>query len=256
MNRVLKSADLVLMRDRESQSLLEQLAYHPPAGQVFETADCALNTVPSDQTRLRTILQKEGICQDSKPWVSFNLSSYIDVYVRAYKGKGIGKDNFLAIMAETIDRTMENLGVRVVLVITQPMDLTIAGEMLEKSCHRASIPLISNREYSYQDICAVFSAMTLHVGMRTHSLILASSVFTPVLGIIATPKNRGYMCSIDQQRRMVEFDNFTADSFARAVQDAWENRETIRAELRQSVAREKQKASGAADHLRPFLSAN
>jgi len=253
LRRVLESSDLILLRDAESVKLLENLGLNYFSDIMFNAADCALNTIPSNKQRLNEICNKEDILRGDMSWVSFNISSYIDVYVRGYKGRGIGKEKFLNLIAEVIDMMIENLSVSVVLVITQPMDLQIANQLLAKLKNQRFIKLISNREYTYQDIASVFSSVEIHVGMRTHSLILASSVLTPVVGIIATPKNRGYMCSIEQDDRMVEFKNMTVDSLYTVIRSTWDDRRTIRAELGPIIGREKKKASSSADYLKQYM---
>jgi len=117
------------------------------------------------------------------------------------------------------------------------------------------IRMIKNPDYTYAELAGVFSRAQIHVGMRTHSLILASSVVTPVVGIISTPKNRGYMKSIKQDERMVEFDVLTADYLADMVTTTWNNRQALREELAPIIAAEKAKAAGATEFLQPFLGA-
>lgn len=251
--RVLESSEILLLRDRESEEILPTLPANSFHDKVIESADCALNTVPGNTGRMDEIRDKEKILIGEAPWISLNISSYIDVYVRGYKGKGIGRDSFLDLVAEAADRIIHDLKVNIVVVITQPMDIPIAEQMLSRIRNRDRVRMISNKNYSYLDLALVFSRVEMHVGMRTHSLILASSALTPIVGIIATPKNRGYMRSIEQEERMVEFSNLTADTLFNALMDTWMKREQIRQELGPIIEREKEKASRAADHLAKFL---
>ncbi|MFQ5598704.1 MAG: polysaccharide pyruvyl transferase family protein [Nitrospiria bacterium] len=253
LHRILQSTSLIMLRDRESSELLEKLSLVPERSRLFSTADCALNTVPSDEDFLSEIHTKEGIFGGTRPWMSVNINSYIDVYVRAYRGKGVGTESFLSIMANVIDRIIDAFNVNIVVVVTQPMDIPITQRMLAKVQKREHVKMISNKDYSYQDIAAIFSKMEMHLGMRTHSLILASSVLTPIVGIIATPKNRGYMRSIEQDARMVEFQNFSVDSLFTVLKSTWEQREKIRGELAPIIEREKGKARQAAQYLKDFL---
>ncbi|OIP62629.1 MAG: hypothetical protein AUK29_08045 [Nitrospirae bacterium CG2_30_53_67] len=255
LNRVLNSSEIVLLRDRESRTLLQELQPSFPSERVFQTADCALNTIPGDQDRLVQIQTKEGILTGSRPWMSFNISSYIDVYMRGYKGKGFGRDKFLEIMARVLESACREFGVNPLMVVTQPMDIPINKELLARARDGHRVKIISNTEYSYRDLALVLSKVDLHIGMRTHSLILASSVLTPVVGIIATPKNRGFMCSIEQEERMIEFDHFSEEIVHKVLQTTWYNRHKIKQGLAPIIAREKKKAEGAADLLRKYLCA-
>jgi polysaccharide pyruvyl transferase WcaK-like protein len=219
---------------------------------LFMGADCALNVVPSDEKRLEHIRAQENILNGNRPSVGFNINSYIDAFVRN-GGPGIGKDNFLRIMASVIDRTIDTLGVDAVLVITQPMDLAIAHELLDKIRHRQRIRLISNKTYSHGDIAKVLSRLEIFTGMRTHSLILSTAVGTPVAGIIAYPKNRGYLRSIEMGDQMIEFSDFSEANLWKLIEQTWKRRRALKERLIPIIEREKQKARHSADLLQPFL---
>jgi len=252
LRRVLDSSEKVIVRDRESLKLLDSLGYGNNG--VVLAADCALNVPPAAPERVNEILKNEGLLQSDRKAVSFNISSYIDVYVRGKK-KGLGREKFVRIINNTLNRLVETLDVEVAFVITQPMDLDIASEALADLRNPDRVKLLSNKTYSHGELAGVFSRMELHIGMRTHSLILASAQCTPVVGIIATPKNRGFMMSIDQEERMVEFgDDFGEESLERSITSCWENRELIRGELKKITEREKKKAGDSALLLKSYFS--
>ena len=252
MRRVLDSSDYVIVRDKESIQMLR--TRNLSCRNLIVGADCALNVSPASDERLGLIKEKEGILGKRDTYLSFNISSYLDVFV-SDKGRRIGTEKFIEIIAHTLDRIVTEMGKKVIMVITQPMDLNIAGEVLNKVRHRQEITLISNKEYSHNDIAAILSEVEMHIGMRTHSLILATSGCTPTIGIIATPKNRGYMKSIGQDDRMIEFgDTFNVSNLTQLIKRTWENRTIIRKELEPIMTREKEKARSSAQYLRGFLS--
>lgn len=249
--RVLRSSEKIIVRDSESMKLLDTLGYGRNG--VVQAADCALSVSPAPPERVEEILRDEGILQSGRRAVSVNVSTYIDVYVRGKK-KGLPREEFIGAIRHTMDWIIENLGTEIAFVITQPMDLGIAGEVLSGVRHPDMVRLISNRKYSHAELAGIFSRMELHVGMRTHSLILASARCTPVVGIIATPKNRGYMMSIEQGERMVEFDeSFGAETLVKAIGSCWEAREKIRAGLAPIMERERKKAAASALLLKDYL---
>ena len=94
----------------------------------------------------------------------------------------------------------------------------------------------------------------MHVGMRTHSLILATSACTPTVGIIATPKNRGYMKTIEQDQQMIEFRNtFTTNNLMGLIEKTWKDRREIKKRLQPIMVREKQKAKNSSKYLERYL---
>jgi polysaccharide pyruvyl transferase WcaK-like protein len=249
--KVLQSSEKIIVRDYESIKLLDALGYARDG--VVQAADCALSVSPASAERVDEILREEGILQSGKSAVSFNVSSYIDVYVRG-KGKGLARGRFVEIMKNTMDWIVEEFGVEIAFVITQPMDLEIAGEVLRGVKHGDMVRLVSNRKYSHRELAGIFSRMEIHIGMRTHSLILASARCTPVVGIIATPKNRGYMMSIEQDERMVEFgERFGEEPLRQAIRSCWDARGKIRNELAAIMERERAKAARSALLLRDYL---
>ncbi|HEX9876466.1 MAG TPA: polysaccharide pyruvyl transferase family protein [Gammaproteobacteria bacterium] len=250
LRKVLDASDVIILRDTES---LDEI----PADGGYEArirtgADCALSIDPPSALDIDRIIEEEDLQANGKPYITFNVNSYIDVFVRA-RGKRTGVEEFSAMIARSIDGILERLDRNIVVVVTQPMDMTITNKVLSKLADSSRIRLISNIKYTYAELAGVFSRAEIHVGMRTHSLILASSRLTPIVGIIATPKNRGYMRSIRQDERMIEFEDISAEVVIDRVLTTWENRQAIRSELERIIKEEKTKASRAAEFLGPYL---
>jgi polysaccharide pyruvyl transferase WcaK-like protein len=249
LRRVVQAANHVVVRDRESVEMCARAGI--ALDHVREGADCALNVQATRGAELDRILEKETHGAPGQPFLTVNINSYLDVFLK--RAQRAGEEDFIRIMAATVDRLIEDLKVRVVFVETQPMDLPLANKVFSAVRQRESICMIDNRTWSHRDLAGVFSRAQLHVGMRTHSLILASAMHTPVVGIICTPKNRGYMRSIEQAERMIEFDDFTADNLLARCQAVWAQREAIRADLDRIIPREQEKARGTARCLLPYL---
>jgi polysaccharide pyruvyl transferase WcaK-like protein len=250
LRRVLDASDKIILRDTESLGEL-------PVGGGYESrvlsgADCALSTEPAAADVIDRIVREEDLLAGGRPFLTFNVNSYIDVFVRN-RGERIAIVEFAALMGETVRRLLAKIDANIVIVVTQPMDLKITNKVLAHVGDKSRIRLVSNLKYSYGELTGIFSRAEMHVGMRTHSLILASSVNTPIVGIIATPKNRGYMRSIRQDERMVEFEDLTADSLTQKILRTWQARHGIRNELAPIIAGEKRKAAQAAEYLRPYL---
>ncbi len=250
LRRILDCAELIIVRDTVSEDLVREFGGLEKKLRIG--ADCALNVVQSSNECLKEIMREEGIFTGDKPTVGFNVNSYLDAFVRGTR-KGIGKETFLRIMSTVIDRTIDKFKTDAVLVITQPMDLGIAGELLRGLKNRNSIKLISNSRYSHNDIAKVLSRLEIFTGMRTHSLIMASAAGTPVAGIVAYPKNRGYLRSIGMGDQLIEFTDFSEENLWKLVERTWNNREELRRRLAPAIEREKAKARKSAELLRPYI---
>jgi polysaccharide pyruvyl transferase WcaK-like protein len=252
LRRVLEAADVIILRDEESLSEIPVNRNIEP--RIQRGADCALSIDRAVDERVDAIIDSEDLSPGGKPFLTFNVNSYIDVFVRV-RGKRIGIEEFSDLMSTAVNQVLSRVDANIVFVVTQPMDMKITNMVLSGIKQPGRIRMIKNPDYTYAELAGVFSRAQIHVGMRTHSLILASSVVTPVVGIISTPKNRGYMKSIRQDERMVEFDVLTADYLADMVVTTWNNREALREELAPIIAAEKTKAAGAARFLQPYLDA-
>jgi len=252
MRRVLDCSDLVIVRDMESIEMLNSLNLQH--NDVKIGADCALNISLPPVERIEQIKKNESIFEEKGRYLSFNISSYVGgVFVKGTK-KGIDINRFIQIIAETIDRIIEEMNKKIIIIITQLMDLSIARKILKKVYNRQSTTLISNKTYNHNEIAGILSKVEINVGMRTHSLILATSFCTPTICIIAYPKNRGYMKTIEQEERMIEFgDSFTTENLFTLIKDTWKNRGRIKRELEPVIAREKAKAKQSAGYLKKYL---
>jgi polysaccharide pyruvyl transferase WcaK-like protein len=250
LRRVLEAADVIILRDEESLGEIPE--NRDIESRIQSGADCALNIDPAEDERIEAIIKSEDLSPGGKPFLTFNVNSYIDVFVRS-RGKRIGIEEFAELMSTAINQVMSRLEANIVFVVTQPMDMKITNMVLSGIEQHDRIRMIKNPDYTFAELAGVFSRAQIHVGMRTHSLILASSVVTPVVGIISTPKNRGYMRSIKQDERMVEFDVLTADYLADMVVATWDNRQILREELAPIIVEEKGKAAGATEFLQQYL---
>lgn len=240
MQRVLDASPMLILRDEQSKHLLDRLQLRYQG--VHLAADCAINTTPPTNEHMDKIIRKEGLF-NSKGTLSFNINAYIDTWRQ--KGKRFGRERFLKIIGSTLDRLINTLDIDILYTITQVMDTEITAESLKYVQRRDRIRVVSNATYSYQEIAGLLQRADVHVGMRTHSLILAAAVLTPVVGINAYPKTAGFMRTIMQDNWLIDFDNLTTDNLTALLKRAWEQRGATRAAMAPFVRCEQTKARGS-----------
>jgi polysaccharide pyruvyl transferase WcaK-like protein len=251
LQKVLDCTNLLIVRDKESIDVLERLDTHHD--DIILAADCALNTLLPNSDRMSEIKKREGIFNDDHPYLSINLNDYLDVFVKE-SGKSIGRERFAQIIAEVVDRVVEEIGVKIIFVVTQAMDIRIVNEVIAKMKRSASVKVVSNKTYSHNDLAAIFAEVDMHVGMRTHSLILATASCTPSISIVYRPKNRGYMKTIEQSSRSIELDEFfDAESLYNLIYKTWQERENVKKDLIPIIEREKKKARMSAELLEKYI---
>jgi len=250
LRKVLAASKKVIVRDRLSVGTAKDV--HPEGPEPIIGADCALSVDGAPDARIDELARQHGVLQSGRPVLGFNVNVYVDIYVRG-QGAGIGTENFQGIVASVLDRAVRELGVEVLMVETQPMDLGMARAVLDRVKEKEHVGMVSNPPLSYSEIAGFLGRADAFVGMRTHSLILASSMHTPLSGIIAYPKNRGYLESIDRGDGMLEFKDFTAESLWKVVKSTYDDRAALKERLIPAVERERKRAGDCGRHLAPWL---
>lgn len=248
LNRVVDASPLLISRDVETGHLLQRLGIRYP--KIIVHADCALNTTPPPEERMNEIISKEGLLKNPKGTIGMNVNAYIDNW--GMRGTFTRQD-FSNVIAETVDRLIETLDVDVLYPVTQVMDLKVTRECVLASRYGNRIRIISNQDYTYEEIAALIQRLEIHAGLRTHTLIFAAAMNTPMVCIKSYPKSTGFMNTIQQSEWIIDFEDLTVENLYRIVLKAWEQREHTRRTLKPIVDVEKEKAKHSAQLINAFF---
>lgn len=234
-------SDAIMAREESSRELLLQVGV--PAERMPEVfADVAFINSPAPPERAAAILREHGIGPE-EPILGVNVNAYLDRWLGS--ASSLDRAGFIAEFARALDAVIEGCGPRVVFVITQVMDLRIAAEIRDRMTNRDRVPIVSNRNLSNQEIMAVLGRMSLFIGMRLHSLILAATMGAPVLPLAYAPKVRHFALTLGIGDTAFEFAGFSGERLAAAVTQAWGERETTRSRLKPAVAAARERARRA-----------
>ncbi|MCB0320844.1 MAG: polysaccharide pyruvyl transferase family protein, partial [Bdellovibrionales bacterium] len=186
--RILMNAcDLITLRDEDSRDLALDLGV---TQELVLTGDSAFTNPISSAERASAILKENNIQESGNHLLGVNVTVYIDSWLQP--GERVsGKDALFQAIADAVEHVKKNASESVIPIIfcTQPMDEGVSKQL--SSLIQA--PIIDNSRYLSHDIQAVMQKTELLVGMRFHSLILASAVGTPIIGMNYAPKVRGYL---------------------------------------------------------------
>ncbi|HXE57872.1 MAG TPA: polysaccharide pyruvyl transferase family protein [Gemmatimonadales bacterium] len=229
LRRVLDACRLLLLRDLYSVDLLARLGLRHP--RIALTADPALNTAPPPPEHTDRLLRRLGVGEG--PLLSFNVNSYLDAWER--RGPRFDRDRFAGIVAAALDRAVDSLGVQLVLVATQAMDRSITEEVRRAMQRRDRVRVYAEPRPDYREIAGLLRRAELHVGMRTHSLILAAAAGTPVAGLIAYPKSHAFLEMLGLEEWSLGFEALTVEALDRMIQGAWAARAATRVTLTAEV---------------------
>jgi polysaccharide pyruvyl transferase WcaK-like protein len=250
LGRVLRAARRIILRDRLSFELASRAA--PGLPPPIAGADSALSALPAPAARVDGLVRDYRVGASGRPVLGFNVSAYVDTYASDGRRR-ISDVDFQTTVAAVLDRAVAELRVDVLLVVTQPMDRRMTEAVARRMRYRDRARIVGNPPLSHGEIAGLLGRIEAFIGMRTHSLILASGMQTPLAGIIAYPKNRGYLESIDRSDGMLEFAAFSPVTLWNLVRATWEQRETLRRRLAPAVERERARARAAAAELADWL---
>ena len=222
--------DFITVRDQQSFDLLRSLGVKNK--RMLLTADAALNLRPASSERAREILAKHAV-DPTKPFLAVNINQYLDTWARP-KRPSMGKDRFLNVYAEALRKFRERTQAPIVLIGTQYHDVDVSRE-LSTRIGGATVPLISNADYPHYDITRVMEFAGLLFGMRLHSVILATSVLTPVIGLAYQPKVEHYLKLLGLEHCSLSFDNFSTESVLAHIERGWNSRAEIKSQLEKVV---------------------
>jgi polysaccharide pyruvyl transferase WcaK-like protein len=158
------------------------------------------------------------------------------------------------VLARVFDDLASRCQAQPVFFVTQAMDLTITRAVQRAMTRNQSAPVIAvSSDCDYREITALLARMDMLIAMRTHALILGTSVFTPCVNLNTYPKSIAYMETIGQAARGLPIEQFSYETLSAVAQKAWTERRHIRAELQSLVPGEKEKARSSAYLLRDAL---
>ena len=233
------NSQLMIVRDEYSRNLLKKVGVSKPS--IIVAADSALTNEAVEPSRIKEIFYQNRI-DTSRGLIGFNVTKYIDTWLAKSKQR-LDKVSFQKIIAEVVDRLIEELDVDVVFVVTQPMDSNFVKETINKIRNQRHVKIIgSNWEYTNHELMGILGEMEVFIGMRYHSLVLSSAMNVPIVGIAYTPKIISLLKQIGQSKNVIEMRDFDAEKLYILSKNTWENRTLIRKEITPKIQNLKAKA--------------
>ena len=238
----INGCDLVMMRERDSENLTKEIGVTQP----FElTGDAAFINPVSDDRVAVSIMRELGL-DPEKPAMAINATAYLDTWLNPNERLSDPK-GLLKTIAAGVKRAQEQAKDKFqpLIVCTHPMDEATCRE-LAAMCDGK---VLTNSTYLSHDIQAVIRRCGILVGMRFHSIVLASSVETPVVGLIYAPKVRGYLKLLQCEEYSLELASLNPEYLGRKLAEAWNARKELQERQRPIIGDLKEGAEHAADLL-------
>ncbi len=240
---LLNSCDLVIMRENDSKKLAEEIGVTQP---IEVTGDAAFINEVSSEERAKELAQILKLDWNKK-WLGINVTAYADTWLKPEEQVG-GSSKIVNTIVEAIKiaKNKINDDFSPILFCTHPMDRTTCQELADK----ISAPVVDNSTYLSHDIQALMRKCDLFMGMRFHSVVLASAVESPIIGLIYAPKVRGFMRLLDCEEYGLELASLTPEILAEKICSAWNIRKEIQAKQKSVIDKLKVGARNAATTLK------
>ncbi len=234
--------DFITVRDIDSYNILRDIGVTNP--RLLIGADAALNVSSANEKRVQEILENLGL-SSAKEILAVNINAYLNTWAEP-REKALTREEFLTIYASALNRVLKKLHVPLLVVSTQHHDVDISQELISRLRYPGKIAFLSNVDYNHFEIKGVLAKVSLLFAMRLHAMILASSELTPIFGLSYQPKVDHYFKSVGLSDHTLQFSQFSEDSVAERLEQAWRDRSVIAEKLRTHIPRQKQEARKAA----------
>jgi polysaccharide pyruvyl transferase WcaK-like protein len=170
------------------------------------------------------------------------VNRYLDTWASANR-ESMGKEAFIEIFSKALEQVHAELKVPLVFVSTQYHDVELSEELASRLPSTIPTACIDNRVIGHEGTKGVLRHVDLLCGMRLHSLILASSEMTPIVGITYQPKVAYYFRELELSERTLSFDNFSIESLRDHILNGWQDREQLKTSLSNRIPVLQQRAA-------------
>jgi colanic acid/amylovoran biosynthesis protein len=199
VKRALKGANLVLVREDVSYTLVQSLGVSPPTLRRAVDSAFAFRPGPRDGWRERLSLSPDDVVvgMTARVWLPPPRQQLLD--------RTLGR---------LIDHVHSNPGFRVVLI---PQNTSaLAGEddrdvnrRIAGYCRGSRSPILVEERYDPTEITGLYSSLDFLVGMRFHSVIFALTSYVPSMAIEYHYKSRGIMRDLGLEEWVLALDDVT-----------------------------------------------
>jgi polysaccharide pyruvyl transferase CsaB len=183
---LVEHVDAVTVRDEASASLLRECG--APRTRVHVAADPAVSVEPGDAETAEAFLAGVGL-DTGRPRVAVNVRPW---------GPATGDEAFVAQMGEVVGELTGRLGSQVALLPFQRMnddDRALLARILEAAGEPAGAVLIDPQTRP-PELAAVIGRFDVMVGMRLHTLVLATAAGTPFVALPYQEKVREFAADV------------------------------------------------------------
>lgn len=231
---VLNKVDLITTREATSRRHLDLIGITAPS---FLTADAAFLLPEISPEDALSLIKHETEIPESRLMVGMTVINW----------KFPGKDNpnkkfdeYLKAMADATDHIIDKLDAHVfffpqVIDPNSKDDRPISMKVLNKVKNKSRVTVLT-KDYSPEQIKGMYGCMSLLIGTRFHSCILAQSMHVPTIAIeYDGHKALGIMRLLELENFVCDINILTSQELISQVDEIWGERDKVKRKLEKNV---------------------
>lgn len=237
VKRVLNKVDLITTREATSKKILDDIGVTAP---VFVTADAAFTLPHIPQKEAMMIVERETEIPKNELMVGVTVIPWNFPYEKDEAKKIKKFENYLDAMAGAVDYIIEKLNAHVFFfpqVILPPTkdDRPISMKVLNKIKNKSNVTVLTD-DYSPEQIKGMYGCMSLQIGTRFHSCILAQSMHVPTIAIeYDGHKALGIMRLLDLEEYVCDINTITTQELTSKIDKIWAERDDVKKRLEKNI---------------------
>lgn len=245
---ILNKADIIITRDEKSYELLKKIGVNT---EIHSSVDAAINLPPAD---------KDMLAIESLPKDKF----LVGISTREWIYPGISDKNaqikqYIKTMAKISDYLIQKYDAHIVFLSTcfgednyRFNDVEMALNIHKLMEHQKNVTIVK-KPYSASEIKTLFGQMDICICTRMHTLIFATTMYVPSIGIKYEFKTHEYMKMLELDKYTVDIVNIKYEEIKEKVDNLIKNKEKIKAQLKEKVPILQQKSMESARIVSKFL---
>ncbi|MGI6145591.1 MAG: polysaccharide pyruvyl transferase family protein [Peptococcia bacterium] len=217
-NKVLNNTDIVTVRNSSSKKALEKCGVN----NVIQTVDPAFALDLPDDDLIIKVLSKQNI-NNTNGIISTTLHHklYNDDLYRKTNGANIDIAKRRKIMAEIYDHLIQNYNQDVMFIPTEKNDQK--GYLEVRKIMNNKNTIVPDYSSNYKYVLSLLSVSNILIGMRLHSIILATILGVPFIALSYSSKVKSFLELINLDDLYIEIEEIEKPYFKEKLTDLFAN---------------------------------
>ena len=242
----LAKANLIIVRDKQSQMLLEEIGISKELVSAYADPSFLLK-----REKLPDNIYKEFQLEEYQPKV-FHDNMVIGVVLRNCKEIEQDYNKKIIQLAKIADHLITKYKARLIFLPFQlDNDLALINDIIKNMEHSSVHCLV--QEVSPAQMLSLFSKLSLVIGMRFHSILFATMNNKPFIAIDYDPKVKNFVSSLGLSELLLNPNQFTIKNIDNKLEYINRNEEKITAVLQTSTKQYKDRADAGIKELKSFI---